>query len=90
MERILKGKYLVRKSKLENGADVIILSGVFHPQNFNVNEIKDDDEMWVSDIIVSSDGLRFTDPIGVDGGSPEDFISGENQSPSSWATKSSL
>jgi hypothetical protein len=89
MERILRGKYLVRKSKLENGTEVITLSGVFHPQNFNVNEIKDNDEMWISDIIVSS-GMKFTDPIGTDGGSPEDFISGVNQSPSYWKTKESL
>lgn len=46
--------------------------------------------MWVSDIIVSSGGIRFTDPISIDCGSPEDFISGINQSPSEWKTKSSL
>jgi hypothetical protein len=90
MERILRGKYLVRKSKLENGTEVLVLSGVFHPQNFNLNEIKDNDEMWVSDIIVSSGGIKFTDPIGTDGGSPEDFISGHNQSPLCWETKESL
>ena len=87
---MLRGKYLVRKSKLKNGAEVIILSGIFYPQNFNVNEIKNNDEMWVSDITVSSGGLRFTDPIGIDGGSPEDFISGINQSPTSWKTKDTL
>ena len=90
MERILRGKYLVRKSKLENGTEVLVLSGVFHPQNFNLNEIKDNDEMWVSDIIVSSGGIKFTDPIGTDGGSPEDFICGHNQSPLCWETKESL
>lgn len=47
MERMLRGKYLVRKAKLENGTEVIILSGVFYPQNFNVDEIKDNDEMWL-------------------------------------------
>lgn len=90
MEKILRGKYLVRKSKLENGTDVITISGVFYPQNFNVDEIKNNDEMWVSDIVVSSGGIRFTDPIGVDGGSPEDFISGVNQSPLNWKTKGYL
>lgn len=90
MERILRGKYLVRKSKLKNGDEVITLSGVFYPQNFNVAEIKDNDEMWVSDIIISSGGIRFTDPVGIDGGSPEEFISGENQLPSYWKTKGSL
>lgn len=90
MERILRGKYLVRKSKLQNGDEVITLSGVFHPQNFNVDEIKDNDEMWVSDIIVSTGGIKFTDPIGIDGSSPEDFISGVNQSTLNWKTKGSL
>lgn len=90
MEKILKGKYLVRKSKLSNGQDVLTISGVFHPQNFNIDEVKDNDEMWVSEIIISSGGIRFTDPIGVDGGSPEDFISGNNQSPSCWGTKGVL
>jgi len=91
MDKILRGKYLVRKSKLENGQDVVTISGVFYPQNFDISEIKDNDEMWISDIIVSSGGgIRFTDPVGIDGGSPEDFISGINQSPSNWKTKSSL
>lgn len=91
MERILRGKYLVRKSKLENGTYAVVLAGVFHPQNFNVDEIEDSDEMWVSDIIVSSGGIRFTKPTsGIDGGSPEDFISGEKQAPSSWKNKSTL
>ena len=90
MEKVLRGKYLVRKSKLSNGQNVLTISGVFHPQNFNIDEVKDNDEMWVSDIIISSGGIRFTDPIGVDGGSPEDFISGDNQSPSCWSTKGVL
>ena len=85
MDKTLRGKYLVRKSK-----EVVVICGVFHPTNFNINDINDNDEMWVSDIMVSSNGIRFTDPIGLDGGSPEDFISGENQSPSNWKTKSSL
>ena len=41
MEKILRGKYLVRKSKLENGTEVVTLTGVFHPQNFNISEIND-------------------------------------------------
>lgn len=90
MEKILRGKYLVRKSKLKNGQDVVTLSGVFHPQNFDISEIKDNDEMWVSNIIVSSGGIRFSDPIGIDGGSPEDFLSGINQSPLDWKTKGFL
>jgi hypothetical protein len=90
MEKILRGKYLVRKSKIKNGGKCIILTGVFYAHNFDINEINNDDEMWVSDIIISSGGIRFTDPIGVDGGSPEDFLDGVNQSPSSWKTRSKL
>lgn len=90
MDKILRGKYLVRKSKLKDGNDVIILTGIFYPQNFEVSEIKNNDEMWVSDIIVVSGGLKFTDPIGIDGGSPEDFLDGNNQSTSNWKTKGKL
>jgi len=89
MDRIIRGKYLVKKNELNDGTKVITLTGVFHPQNFNVDDIKDDDEMWVSDLIISG-GLRFIDPIGTDGGSPEDFLSGNNQSPQNWKTKESL
>lgn len=90
MEKILRGKYLVRKSKLTDGTPVLTLSGVFYPQNFSVDDVKDDDEMWVSDIIVSEGGLCFTDPIDRDGGSPEDFLEGKNQSPLCWKTKDKL
>jgi len=90
MDRILRGKYLVRRAKLTNGVDVITLAGIFYPQNFDIETIKDDDEMWVSDIIVSSGGLRFTDPVGTDAGSLEDFVEGSNQSPLNWGTKGSL
>lgn len=89
MERMLRGKYLVRKSTLENGEKVLTLTGVFRP-NFDIDEVKDNDEMWVSDIIVCSGGIRFTDPIGIDGGSPEDFLDGDNQSPRNWMTRGTL
>lgn len=88
--KILRGKYLVRKSKLKSGEDVVIICGVFYPQNFNIDEIKNNDEMWVSDIQVSDGGIRFTDPTGIDGGSPENFLSGINQSHFNWKTKGSL
>ena len=90
MDRILRGKYLVRKSKLDNGKEVVTLTGVFYPTNFDINSLNDDDEMWVSDIIVSSGGIRFTNPISTDGGSPEDFIDGNNQLPTDWKTKGHL
>ena len=90
MERILRGKYLVRPSTLKDGTKVLTLTGVFHPMNFEVSDVEGSDEMWVSDIIISSGGIRFTEPIGRDGGSPEDFLEGENQSPRSWKKRSEL
>jgi len=90
MEKILRGKYLVRKSKLDSGRVALTLTGVFYPENFDISEINDDDEMWVSGIIIPSGGIRYSDPIGLDGGSPEDFLEGENQSPLCWKTKTDL
>lgn len=90
MERILRGKYLVRKYKTKKGEDVVGIYGTFYP-NFDINTIKNNDEMWVSDIIIGPGGIRFTDPVdGVDGGSPEDFVSGNKQLPRDWKTKSEL
>lgn len=88
----LRGKYLVRKSQLHDDTPILIICGVFLP-NFDLSEINNGDEMWVSDLIVGEDGIKFTDPIdGVDAGSPEDFL--ENikgqQSPKFWKNKSPL
>jgi hypothetical protein len=85
--RILRGKYLVKKNKLEDGTHILTISGIFRPINFSIDDIADNDEMWVSDVEVIK-GLKFTDPHSVDGGSPEDFISGEN--PKDWETKEYL
>lgn len=89
MVKILRGKYLVRKGTLANGEKVLTLTGVFHP-NFSLDEIKDNDEMWVSDIIING-GIKFTDPVNFSGAcSPEEFLLGEYQSPEDWKTKSEL
>lgn len=91
MEKVLRGKYLVRKAKLtESNNDVLIITGIFFPTNFDINEIKDNDEMWVSDLLVMPGGIKFTDPKGKDGGSPEDFLEGEMTSPSCWKNKKEL
>jgi hypothetical protein len=84
----LRGKYLVRRTKLVNGAEGLILTGVFYP-DFDINEINENDEMWVSDITIGN-GLRFTDPVKPDAGSPEDFLDGNCMSPKDWKTKSEL
>lgn len=85
MNKILRGKYLVRRAKLEDGTKVLLISGVFIPQNFNVDDIDPNDEMWVSDIIVSS-GIRYTD-LKNDECSPEEFMQGSNSSPKDWKVK---
>jgi hypothetical protein len=88
MEKTLIGKYLVRKSKTEEGDEAIIITGVFQPQNFSMDEI-DGDEMWVSNLTVLSGGLRFTKPTRLTI-SPEDFLSGEGQSISEWKHKEKM
>jgi hypothetical protein len=88
MEKVLIGKYLVRRSKTDDGKDVVILTGVFQPQNFSIDEI-DGDEMWVTNITVQTGGLRFTKPTRLSV-SPEDFISGEGQSISEWKHKEKI
>ncbi len=85
----LKGKFLVRKAKMENGEERLILAGTFIP-NFNISEIKSNDEMWVAELKILEGGLRFTNPYTTDGGSPEDFLCGNNQSPKCWKNKSNL
>lgn len=83
----LKGKYLVRPSKLEDGSPVLILTGVFYP-NFDISSINENDEMWVSELEVMDGGLRFSGQEGFN--SPEDFLEGKNKHPSQWKNKSKL
>ena len=90
MSKRLRGKCLVRKSKLKDGRDVLVLCGMFIPLNFDIEEISSNDEMWVSDIIIPKGGLKYTDPVSIDDISPEDFLEGAKQSTSNWKTKSSL
>lgn len=88
MSKKLRGKYLIKKSILQNGEQVLTLTGVFHPSNFSVDEISDGDEMWVSDIVIEEGGIKFTEPD--NHVSPEDFLSGQNHSPKSWKNKNNL
>ena len=87
----LIGKFMVRKSKTQNGELCLILCGAFHPQNFELNEIKDNDEMWVANIEILPGGLKFTNPKTNNGlRSPEDFLEGEGMSSDFWKTKEEL
>jgi len=91
MERKLIGKFLVRRSTTKDGNPVIVLCGTFIPKNFKSDEISDSDEMWLSDITVHEGGARFTKCLnGRDAGSPEDFLSGENQQPEDWKDRGKL
>jgi len=48
--KLLRGKFLVRKSTLKSGQDVLILSGTFFPLNFSTDLVDSGDEMWIADI----------------------------------------
>jgi hypothetical protein len=91
MDKTLKGKMLVRKSKLHNGKDVLILSGIFFPTNFKIEDVCEGgrDEMWVAEISINEEGLRFTNTTGSEGNySIEDWLEGnEYQHTDSWKNK---
>jgi len=90
MRKTLRGKYLVRKSMTNYGKPCLVVTGMFFPVDFDINDISDSDEMWVSDITINGDGIRFTDPKKGFGPSPEDFLSGDSSSPSSWKNQSKM
>lgn len=83
----LSGKYLIRKKKIKSGEDVVMIVGVFLPDDFNLDGIIGD-EMWVSKIEIS-DGIRFTDPFALNI-SPEDFLMGQSQNKEAWRNKTNL
>ena len=91
MEKILRGKYLLRKGTSPTGEQFVTLTGVFKPMNFSLDEIKDNDEMWVSDLVVGPGGIRFHEPInGREQCSPEDFLEGQGQLPRDWKKREPL
>ncbi len=81
----LRGKFLLRKSTLQNGSTVLTMTGVFPSYNF---DIEDGDEMWVADVVIQDGGFAFSNPSREV--SPEDFLSGENQNIKEWKTKKEL
>jgi len=78
----LIGKFKVNKQTLKNSKEVLVIAGVFHADEELLQKVGKRDEMWVSKIELIEDRLVYTEPY--DECSPEDFISGENQSPSNW------
>jgi len=87
--KTIRGKYLVRIGTNEKGEKKIIICGTFDPVDFDIDEINDNDEMWVSDLMIVDGGVKFT---GRHHGalSPEDFLEGEFQLPSSWECRENL
>lgn len=85
----LRGKCLIRQVTLSGGDQALMVTGVFHPTNFDVSEIDSNDEMWVADVEFDHGGLRYasSEILSI---SPEDFLSGEGQLPTNWKTKSKL
>lgn len=90
MEKMLRGKYLVRKSKLEDGTPVLTLTGTFYPINFPSTDVDDGDEMWISNLIVCSGGVKFSGRVNDVTCSPEDFLEGDSQLSSNWREKDEL
>ena len=85
--KTLRGKYLVRIGKNSSGDKKVIICGVFNPIDFDINTIHDNDEMWISDIIING-GIKFSDSK--DTCSPEDFLEGTCQLPDNWKNKEVL
>ncbi len=90
MEKILRGKFLIRKGTSSNGREFLTITGVTIP-NFPLSEIKDNDEMWVTDLIVSG-GFRYTGPLDNTHSncSPEEFLEGVGQNKSLWKHRENL
>jgi hypothetical protein len=87
--KTIRGKYLVRIGTNEKEEKKIIICGTFDPVDFDIDEINDSDEMWVSDLIVIDGGIKFTGRC-KGALSPEDFLEGECQLTSSWECRENL
>jgi hypothetical protein len=78
----LIGKFKVNRQTLKDGKEVLVIAGVFHASPELLEQVGKGDEMWVSKIQLIEDRLVYTNPY--QECSPEDFISGTNQSPADW------
>ena len=85
-----KGKMLVRKSKLANGQQVIILCGSFYPSE-PLSNFDDADEMWAVELEVK-DVIKFTGfkENNIQAASPQGFLGGVGQSPKEWIYKNGI
>lgn len=91
MELILRGKFLIRKTKLDSGKSALIVTGAAFVNSDNFYDtIDDNDEMWVCDLTLLPGGIRFSNRVDIKAGSPEDFLMGQSQSPSAWKKRTDL
>lgn len=70
------GKFLIRRVKQNNGVDAFVICGSAIPDNFQVTDIKDNDEMWVARLGILDINKYEQASAGSTGfhGSPEDFL----------------
>jgi len=91
--KILRGKYLVRKTKTKDGSQRLIITGVFIP-NFDIDTIEDGDEVWISDLKVLEGGIKLKSGENkispTYNKSPEDFLEGNGMDAKSWNIKEAL
>jgi len=84
-----RGKFHVRKGKLKNGENVLILTGkAFMEDKEFLESISDGDEMWVADITIDTNGIRFRDCR--EHISPEEFLIGRCDMPNNWKEKTNF
>lgn len=77
------GKFLVRKTVDVNNNEVLMIVGTALAKDFDLSKVNDNDEMWVFEAEIKSNGLRYTNDRPtmacrcLNGGhSPEDFLEG--------------
>ena len=44
----ITGKFLIRRSKMKNGKEALVITGVALPDNFPCESVKENDEVWVA------------------------------------------
>ena len=61
MAKVLEGNYIVKRKLMENGEEILQVTGYFKPKDFTLDEIgMYDEELWMSDVYLSVDGIRCT------------------------------
>ncbi len=84
----LLGRCLIRRAKMTNGQEVLLLCGAFLPQGTPVDSFDDRDEMWITEFELSDKSIRFINTQNHQF-SPEDFLENVNdiQKSEMWTHK---